>query len=158
MKKTRLPALLIFVLAAALIAAGCGGGGTSRNKAYAGSKQDYAAALDSICAATNEAGKSLDLSSITKIAAGGDQAKDLLDSMVDKLGKLQPPDEVKESANSFVDGLKQEASKFGDLTQAAKDGDAAKVKSIQGDIQSESAATSEDARFLGATGCARLFS
>lgn len=54
-------------------------------------------------------------------------------------------------------GLKKEASDFGDITQAAKDGNEAKIKAIQGTLQSESAATSEDARSLGATGCARLF-
>jgi ornithine cyclodeaminase/alanine dehydrogenase-like protein (mu-crystallin family) len=148
--------ILTIVAALGLTAAGCGG--TSRNKAYSGSKQDYAAALDSICSATNLAGTSLDLSSITNIAANGGKAKDLLSSMVDKVDKLEPPADVKDSAKSFVDGLRQEADRFGELTQAAKDGDAAKVKSIQGDLQSEAAATSEDARFIGATGCARLFS
>ncbi len=148
---------LMIVAALGLTAAGCGGG-KSRNKAYAASKQDFAAALDSICSATNEAGKSLDLSSITKLAADGDKAKNLLDKMVDKVDSLEPPAVVKDSASSFVAGLKQEAGKFGDLTQAAKDGDATKVKSIQGDLQSEAAATSEDARFIGATDCARLFS
>ena len=148
--------ILTIVAALGLTAAGCGG--TSRNKAYSGSKQDYAAALDSICSATNKAGTSLDLSSIANIASNGGKAKDLLSSMADKIDKLEPPAEVKDSANSFVDGLRQEADKFCELTQAAKDADAAKVKSIQGDLQSEAAATSEDARFIGATGCARLFS
>jgi hypothetical protein len=152
--KTVLTTIIVAALAVAV--AGCGG--TSRNKAYSGSKQEYAAALDSICSATNQAGKALDLSSITKIASNGGKAKDLLSSLADKVDKLEPPSEVKDSAKSFVAGLRQEADKFGELTQAAKDGDEAKIKSLQGDLQSEAAATSEDTRFIGATGCARLFS
>jgi hypothetical protein len=147
---------LVLVASTALVAAGCGG--KSRDKAYSGSKTAYGAALDSICAATNKAGKSLDLSSMDKIASNGDQAKKLLDDMANKIDGLQPPDAVKTQAQSFVTGVKQEASEFGDLTKAAKDGDSAKVQQIQGKLQSEAAATSEDARFIGATGCARLFS
>jgi hypothetical protein len=147
---------LVLVAAATVVAAGCGG--KSRDKAYSGSKTAYAAALDSICRATNEKGKALDLSSNEKIASNGGQAKDLLNEMADKIDGLQPPDDVKTQAQSFVDGIRQEANQFGDLTQAAKDGDDSKIKEIQGKLQSEAAATSEDARFVGATGCARLFS
>lgn len=157
MMKTRMLTPLLLVVAVALVAAGCGGG-KSRNKAYASSKQDYAAAIDSICSKTNKEGKSIDLSSTSAIASNGDKAKGLLDAMTDKIDNLQPPDEVKDSASSLVAGLRKETDKFGEMTQAAKDGDEAKVKSIQGEIASEAAATSEDARFVGATGCARLFS
>jgi hypothetical protein len=143
----------VLVAAAALVAAGCGGGG---NKPL--SKAAYAAKADAICAAAQAKGKSLDLSSTEKIASNGDEAKDILDELANKVDALDPPDELKDSAKSFVDGLRQEAGQFGDLTQAAKDGDTAKIQEIQGKLQSESAATSEDARFIGATGCARLFS
>jgi hypothetical protein len=155
MMNARSAALLVLVAAAALLTAGCGGGGSESQPL---SKAEYAARLDTICAATNEAGKSLDLSSMTKLAANGDKAKDLLDTMANKIDKLEPPAEVKDSAKSFVAGLKQEAGKFGEMTQAAKAGDAQKVQSIQSDLASEAAATGEDARFIGATGCARLFS
>ena len=147
---------LVLVASAAVVASGCGG--TSRNKAYSSSKTGYAAALDSICAATNKAGEKIDLSSTEKIASNGGDAKDLLDKLADKVDGLEPPDEVKTQAQSFADGLKQEANEFGDMVDAAKDGDTAKIKEIQGKLSSEAAATSEDARFIGATGCARLFS
>jgi hypothetical protein len=154
-KKLAVP--IVLLACAAVLAAGCGGG-KSRNSAYSSSTADYAAALDTICAATTEAGKGIDLSSTSKLAQNGGQAKDLLDELVDKIDSLEPPAEVKDSAQSFVDGLSKEASEFGDAVEAAKDGDEAKVKQIQGQLESESAATSEDARFIGATGCARLFS
>jgi hypothetical protein len=147
---------LVLGASAAVVAAGCGG--TSRDKAYSSSKSEYAAALDSVCAATNKAGDSIDLSSTEKIVSNGDEAKDLLDKLAGRIDGLEPPDEVKTQAQSFVDGLKQEASQFGDMVQAAKDGDTDKIKEIQGKLSSEGAATSEDARFIGATGCARLFS
>ena len=122
----------VLVAATALVAAGCGG--KSRGKAYSGSKTAYAAALNTICAATNLAGKSIDLSSTEKIAANGDQAKDLLDKMADKIDGLQAPDAVKTQAQSFVDGLKKEAKDFGELTDAAKNSDETKIKAIQGEL------------------------
>jgi hypothetical protein len=144
---------IVLVATAALFAAGCGGGGGN-----ALTKAQYAAKADAACAAANDEGKQLDLSTTEKIAANGDRAKEILDELANKVDDLQPPDELKDSANSFVEGLQQEAEQFGDMTQAAKDGDTDKIKEIQGKLQSESAATSEDARFVGATGCARLFS
>ena len=142
------------VAATAVVAAGCGGGGGGDKPL---SKAAYAAKADAACAAAQKKGSSLDLSSIEKIAASGDKAKNVLDDLANDIDDLQPPDALKDSASSFVTGLKKEASDFGDMTQAAKDGNEAKVKDIQGTLQSESAATSEDARFVGATGCARLF-
>ncbi len=144
----------VLVTATAFVAAGCGGGGGGDKQL---SKAAYAAKADAACAAAQKKGSGLDLSSTEKIAANGDKAKNVLDDLANDIDDLQPPDALKDSANSFVTGLKKEASDFGDMTQAAKDGNAAKVKDIQGRLQSESAATSEDARFVGATGCARLF-
>jgi hypothetical protein len=144
----------VLVAATAVVAAGCGGGGGGDKPL---SKAAYAAKADAACAAAQKKGSSLDLSSIEKIAASGDKAKNVLDDLANDIDDLQPPDALKDSASSFVTGLKKEASDFGDMTQAAKDGNEAKVKDIQGTLQSESAATSEDARFVGATGCARLF-
>jgi hypothetical protein len=141
------------------LVAGCGGGGGGGGTTTTSlTKAQYAAKLDSICEATNKAGQSLDLTSTAKLAANGDKGKALLDKMVDQIDSLQPPDAVKTQAQSFLDGVKKEASLFGDLTQAAKDGDTAKIKDIDGKLASDAAATSEDARFIGATGCARLLS
>ena len=144
----------VLVATTTVIAAGCGGGGGGDKPL---SKAAYAAKADAACAAAQKKGSSLDLSSIEKIAASGDKAKNVLDDLANDIDDLQPPDALKDSASSLVTGLKKEASDFGDMTQAAKDGNEAKVKDIQGTLQSESAATSEDARFVGATGCARLF-
>ena len=144
----------VLVAASAFVAAGCGGGGGGDKQL---TKAAYAAKADAACAAAQKKGAGLDLSSTEKIAANGDKAKKVLDDLANDIDDLQPPDALKDSASSFVTGLEKEASDFGDLTQAAKDGDEAKIKTIQGTLQSESAATSEDARFLGATGCARLF-
>jgi hypothetical protein len=144
---------LVLVAAAALVAAGCGGGGGNEPL----SKAEYAAKADVACTAAQAKGKDLDLSSTEKIASNGDQAKKVLDDLANEIDNLEPPDELQDAAESFVEGLRQEADQFEELTQAAKDDDTAKIQEIQGKLQSESAATSEDARFLGATGCARLF-
>jgi hypothetical protein len=138
--------------AAALAAAGCGGGGEKPL-----TKAEYADKVDNLCAAAQAKGKSLDLSSLSKIARSGTEAKGILNELATKVDNLEPPDEVTDSAKSFVDGLKQEANEIGELSQAAKNADVAKIQEIQGKLQSQIAATSEDARFIGATGCARLF-
>jgi hypothetical protein len=145
---------LVLVAATALVAAGCGGGGGGSEPL---SKAEYASRADKICAAAQARGRNLDLSTTEKIAANGDEAKAVLDELATKVDDLEEPDALHDAAKSFVDGLKDEADQFGEMTQAAKDGDTAKIREIQGKLQSESAATSEDARFLGATGCARLF-
>jgi hypothetical protein len=151
----KLVATLVLLACAAVLVAGCGGG-KSRNKAYASSKADYAAALDTICVATDKAGTALGISGTEDLPSKGDDAKELVDKRVDQIDSREPPAEVKDSAESFVEGLKKQANEFGDLVQAAKDGDSAEVKKIQGELSSTTAATSEDARFLGATGCARV--
>jgi hypothetical protein len=150
-----LVASLVLVTAAALVAAGCGGGGGGGSKPL--TKAAFAAKADAACAAAQAKGTKLDLSTTEKIAANGDEAKNILDELANKIDDLDAPDALQDSAQSFVDGLRQEVSQFDDMTQAAKDGDTSKVRQIQQKLQSESAATSEDARFVGATGCARLF-
>ena len=152
----RLFASLLLVAACAVLAAGCGGG-SSRNKAYSGSKAAYAAALDSLCASAKEKARDLDMTTTAAIAKHGGQAGDILDTLAQQVDKLEPPAAQKQSAQSFTDGLHTEADHLGDLRDAAKANDTAKVQKIQGQLASEAAATSETARFLGATGCARLF-
>lgn len=150
----RLVAPILLLACAAVLAAGCGGG-KSRSTAYS-TKATYAAALDTICAATQKAGRALGISGTSDLKTKGDDAKDLLDKLVDKIDSLEPPADVKDAADSLVTGLKKQADDFGDLVQAVKDGDAGRVKEIEGKIASNTAATSEDARFVGATGCARV--
>lgn len=147
---------LALVATSALVAAGCGGSGGGDGGGPL-TKAAYVAKADAACAAAQAEGRDLDLSTTEKIAANGDKAKDVLDELANKIDDLEAPDELQDAAQSFADGLNQEADQFGEMTQAAKDGDTAKIQEIQGKLQSESAATSEDARFLGATGCARLF-
>jgi hypothetical protein len=144
----------LLAMGLAVIAAGCGGG-SSRNTAYAGSKDDYAAALDSICASARQEAKGISLSSISDVAANGDRAQELVEETADKIDDLEPPDEVKDSAESFVAGLREEAKEIGDLTEAAKDNDTDRFQVAQEEIASLEAETSEDARFIGSDGCAR---
>jgi hypothetical protein len=143
--------LVVAVLAT--IAAGCGG--SSRNTAYSGSKDDYVAALDSICANARQKANDIPLTSMSEVAQNGDRAKELVEDTADKVDKLEPPDEVKDSAESFVDGLREEAKEIGDLTDAAKDNDTDHFRVAQEEIASLDAETSEDARFIGSDVCAR---
>ena len=107
--------------AAVLVAAGCGGG--SSKKTFE-SKQEYAAALDSICGPARR-----------------------------KIDDLEPPDEVRRPAEDFVSTSREELRKIDDLVDAARTGDAAKLQEIQQELGSLDSQTDRDAREIGATAC-----
>lgn len=153
--KTRVLATILLLGVLGLIVAGCGGGGgNSRNDAYAGSKDEYAAALNSICTSVNQKLKALDLTDIAAYGLHGDEAIGIGDKAIDKIDNLQPPDEVKDSANAFVSKVREEQDKLRDLVDEAKKGDAAKVNEIASEIKPIDDEANNAANEIGASGCA----
>jgi hypothetical protein len=151
-KKLLLP--LVLVALAAIVAAGCGGG-SSKNKAYANSVSGYAAALNSICAPLNAKIKAIGATGLAGVAAHGDEIKSVIQTAVDKIDKLQAPDQVKTEADDFVAKNKEALGKFDDLIAAAKAGDSAKAQQIAQEIQALDNATNQDASKIGAARCAQ---
>jgi len=151
-KKVLVPFVLVALVAT--VAAGCGGGGSSKNKAYANSVSGYAAALDSICAPLNAKIKAIGATGLAGIAAHGDEIKATIQTGVDKIDKLQPPDQVKSAADDFVAKNKEAIGKFDDLIAAAKAGDSAKAQKIAQEIVALDNTTNQDARSIGAAQCA----
>jgi hypothetical protein len=148
-----MPVLLLVALA--VVAAGCGGGGGgNRNDAYAGSVSDYASALNSICRPAAKRVQDLQLTSVQAIVQKGQQARDIIRETFDKIDNLKPPSEVEDAANDFISAGRDETDKFGDLIDAAKKGDAAKVTSISREIAAIDTRSDEAARRIGAKGCA----
>jgi hypothetical protein len=148
--KTRVLVCLLAV-AAILVAAGCGG--KSRNKAYAGSKADYAAALDQICSPAFEKTKRLQPKSLPELITNVPKIKDIARAAIDKIDKLEPPPEVKSAAEDFVSKSRDALDKFDDIVSAARSGDGAKVQQIGNEIQKLDNETDQDAREIGAQKC-----
>src|SRR5436305_10077568 len=99
MKKLAIP--LVALVVVAVIAAGCGGE-SSKNKAYVNSVQGYANALNSICAPAEAKVKALGATGIQGIAVHGSTIKGLISDAVDKMDKLEPPSQVKSTAQDFI--------------------------------------------------------
>lgn len=141
---------VVLLLAAVLLAASCG---KSRNKAYAGSTADYAAALDQICGPAQAKLQQLGPHSLQEIVTQGPKIKSIVQDAVDRIDDLQPPDEVKSAADDFVSTSKEQISKYDDIVAAAKKGDTAKVQEIGAELNALSAKNDQDARTIGADKC-----
>jgi hypothetical protein len=144
--------LAVLVSAAVLVAAGCGG--SSRNKAYAGSKTAFAAAMNSICASANAKQKALGtISNLSDIATQGPQLETIVNDAIKQLAKLEPPAEIKSNVDDFISLTKQQAVLLKAVVKAAKANDTAKVQSLgqQGDALNKKGDV--DANAIGAPAC-----
>lgn len=148
MKKLVAPCLALAVCA--LLAAGCG---KSRNKAYAGSVQAFAAALNEICGPATSKVKALNPTSAAEFVTKGPQIKDIIHTAVDKIDNLEPPGQVEGAANDFVSKSREEEKKIDELVDAAKNNDQAKISQVQSEIAALDKATDKDARAIGAQSC-----
>lgn len=141
------------VVSLALVAAGCGGNGGGGEQLTA---EEYAAALDKICADFNAAQEEIgEPESVEDLAELGGKIGDAADDLIAAVEDLSPPDELKDTAEKFVEGGKEQRALLGDLVDAAKDGDEAKINELAGrgeELDSESDAL---ARELGAEECTK---
>jgi hypothetical protein len=152
MSKRALAVVALFAVTATLIAAGCGG--SSRNKAYASSKADFAAAMNSICAAVNAKDRAIGKpQSIQDIAKNGDALRKVGQNAIKTLKKLEPPAEIKTQVEHFITVKDQEDSKIGDLIAAVKKGDTAKITQLTPDLTALDKSTDADANAIGAPAC-----
>src|SRR3954463_10214863 len=98
------------VLALALTAAGCGGGG---GKAL--SKEEYASKLNQICTDLNAKNKAIgDPNSVADVANKGPKLVDAFDNAISDVKKLKAPDEIKDAAARFVSIGEQERGLISD--------------------------------------------
>jgi len=147
-RKLVLPCLLIVLLG--LLAAGCG---KSRNKAYSGSVQEFAAALNAICGPAQSQIQALAPKSAAELVTKGPQIKDIINTAVGKIDNLEPPGQVEGAANDFVSKSRDEVKKLDELVDAAKNNDQAKLSQVQSEISALDKATDKDARAIGAQSC-----
>jgi hypothetical protein len=114
---------------AALVAAGCGGAG--------GSKNDYVESLNKAQASLQKS-----LASLGDIGAGGAQAATRLeqggkamDAAADDFNGITPPDDAKRAHGKIVDGLHKLAGTFHDAAKAAKSNDLTKLQKTLQDFE-----------------------
>jgi hypothetical protein len=132
------------------LAAGCG---KSRNKAYSGSVQEFAAALNAICGPATSKIRALNPTSAAELVTKGPQIKDIIHTAVEKIDNLEPPGQVEGAANDFVSKSREEEKKLDELVDAAKNNDQAKLTQVQSEISALDKATDKDARAIGAQSC-----
>ena len=146
MKTTMLAALAC----AALVAAGCGGGGGL-------SKQDLAKKANDICAKYSKEGQKLgspDLSDPDKAEDYFNKAKDLAQRQQDELEGLDPADSVKADYDKLTKATGDATQLLSDLADAAKAKDQKKGVELVQKLTPISEAVDTAAKDIGATSCA----
>jgi hypothetical protein len=136
------------VLVVALAAAACGGGGSEGL-----SKEDYAAKLNEICAATVE--KADRPSSLPELVSNGPRLLAEFDKALPQAEALVPPDELKPDVDKFLSEYKHLRNLVSQLIDAAKKNDLAKVAQLGARADALGQDTAALARKLGAPACAQ---
>jgi len=150
-KKSLIPSLIL--AATALLVAGCGG--SSRSSAHPATKADYAKALNDICSSATTKVKALgSVSSISDLATIGPKISDITQKEAGDIAAVQPPADIKSTADDYVSILKQGNAKLKDAIDAAKAGDTSKAQQLISDLSALDTKATTDARTLGATSCA----
>lgn len=151
MKKWILAAALVIVL---VMAAGCGGGGGGGGDEL--TADEYSAQLNAICEKFNKKQDEIgEPQSLEDVAELGPKFLDEFDNAIAEVEDLNPPSELEEPHNEFVETGKQQRDLLQQVVDAAKDGDEAKAQELgqQGDEldnKSDAIATDE----LNAPACA----
>lgn len=150
MRKTLVLAGGLAALLAA-VAAGCGGGGGGGN---ALTKEEFASQLNAICEDFNRKQEEIGTpQSLSELGDKGDQILDEFDKAIDKARDLEPPDEIADQANRFIEIGEQQHDLIEDVVQAAKDNDLQKAQEIGAKIEPLDAESDRIANELGAPAC-----
>ena len=147
MKRLACGALLVAL--AAVVAAGCGGGGSKTL-----SKADYGTQLNQICTDYNAKQKEIGTpTSIAEVATKGPKLLDEFDKAIAKADKLKAPDEIKATRDEFFTKSKAQRDLISKLIDAAKANDLAKVNELGGQNDTLNTDVQALAKNLGAPAC-----
>jgi hypothetical protein len=155
MKRVLLMVPVLVLVSAVLLAAGCGGGGSSsRNTAYSNSKSAFAAAMNSVCASLNAQVRTIGRpQTLAEVASKGPELQSQSQKALSKLESLEPPAEIKAAFDDFIATSKQQDTLIGQLIDAAKAKDGAKVKTLGAQIDELSKKSDADVQQIGAPAC-----
>jgi hypothetical protein len=133
----------------AVLTAGCGDG-------EAVSKEQYVSKLNAMCADFSAKEKDIgDPQTLTDLIEKGPRILDAFEkTIVDKVGKLKPPDELAGRADRLVDLTDRQRNVIAGLVDAAKANDVAKVRELDSKNKALNKETASITRELGAKVCA----
>ena len=136
-------------LAALVLVAGCGSSG--------GDKGKYVKAGNDICNAyANDIAKLGQPATLTEIGPYLAKAMPLLERVVARLEKLDPPSDLADDYKKFRDAAKATVDRATHLRTAAEAGDTAEVKALLAEAAKASAARVALAKAAGLEACAKL--
>ena len=139
--------LLLFALPVAVLATACG--------EEALSKSEYIAKADAVCAKYDKKLEALpNPKSIQDIGDLADRAIPIVENGIGELKDLNPPDELKDDVDRWLDLNDRELGAFKKLRDAAKKGDTSKTQSIANGISQTEKRADATARRIGLRKCA----
>jgi len=130
------------IVFAALVAAGCGGGGNDRV-----SKDDYEQELQGVGTSVQESfqglGSSMKGDNPSSLDEAADRVGEIQDSLrkkADDLEDVEPPENAEKENDQLVDGLNGFADELEDFKKALDDGDVQAIQQFAQDFQDSEAA------------------
>lgn len=137
--------------AVALLAAGCGGGETGGL-----TKEEFVAQLDQICADFNAKQEEIgEPESLADVVEQGPQVRDEFEAAIERIRDLgEPPAEIAEDADRFLEIADESQRLIGDLVEAAEDEDLQRASEIAEEGQALNDESEQIAEELGAPSCA----
>jgi hypothetical protein len=133
----------------AALAVGCGGDEEL-------SREEYVAELNAMCEDFSARERKIgEPQTVGDLVEKGPRILDAFeDEIVDKVGTLDPPDEIADQADRLVDLADQQRDVLAELVDAAKDSDIARVREFASKNAALNKEASRIARELGAESCA----
>lgn len=144
--------LALLGCAVALLAAGCGGGGEAGGL----TKEEFVAQLDEICADFNAKQDEIgEPETLEDIVEQGPRVQDEFEAAVERIRGLgEPPAEIAEDADRFLEIADESQRLIGDLVEAAEDEDLQRATEIAEEGQALNDESEQIAEELGAPSCA----
>jgi hypothetical protein len=120
------------------------------------SKEEYVSRLNAMCEDFSEKEKQIgEPQTLTDLVEKGPRILEAFETaIVDKVRKLEAPDEIADQADRLLDIADQQRQVIGELIDAARDNDIAKVRELASKNQALNEETSSITRELGAEACA----
>jgi hypothetical protein len=129
--------LILLIAVATAVAAGCGGGDGRLSKAeYEQRMQAIGSELQTASAAIGDLSQTRDLEKLADTIA---DFRERLDEAADDVDGLSPPEDVEEETDQIAQALHAFADTFGEMEDAARDGDLAGLQQAQAEIANKGA-------------------
>ena len=135
--------------------AGCGGGDGDGGNGGTLTSEELATQANAICADTEEQIDAIDTpQTLDELADSTEQVQSIFEEGLDDMRQLEPPADLQDEFDEFISVNEDQVVLLGDLADAARAGDEAKVAQISEDGEQSETRSDELARGFGADQCA----